>query len=137
MWEIFLGVGLISTLTSPFPLRSLLGQEQMGDGLLYWVLIAIFTLSNTLLLRLHPELGRSQLQGLVIGSVILAISIFPQAINWKIDYTVTSGQILRENILASTIFQNQQPIGLYSHRGHASFVLAATAVMTLVGWQWQ
>ncbi|GAA6614799.1 hypothetical protein NUACC26_005850 [Scytonema sp. NUACC26] len=137
LWEIFLGVGLISTLTSPFPLRSLLGQEQMGDGLLYWVLIAIFTLSNTLLLRLHPELGRSQLQGLVIGSVILAISIFPQAINWKIDYTVTSGQILRENILASTIFQNQQPIGLYSHRGHASFVLAATAVMTLVGWQWQ
>jgi O-antigen ligase len=137
LWEIFLGIGLISTLTSPFPIRSLLGQEQMGDGLLYWVLIAIFTLSNTLLLRLHPELGRSQLQGLVIGGVILATSIFPQAINWKIDYTATSGQLLRDNILASTIFQNQQPIGLYSHRGHASFVLAATAVMTFVGWQWQ
>ncbi|KYC35779.1 O-antigen polymerase [Scytonema hofmannii PCC 7110] len=137
LWEIFLGVGLISTLTSPFPLRSLLGQEQMGDGLLYWVLIAIFTLSNTLLLRLHPELGRSQLQGLIIGGVVLAISIFPQAINWKIDYTATSGQLLKENILASSIFQNQQPIGLYSHRGHASFVLSVTAVMTLVGWQWQ
>lgn len=44
---------------------------------------------------------------------------------------------MQTNILASTIFQNQQPIGLYSHRGHASFVLAATAVITLVGWQWK
>ncbi|WP_407884996.1 hypothetical protein [Scytonema sp. NUACC26] len=66
-------------------MRSLLGQEQMGDGLLYWILIAIFTLSNTLLLRLHPELARSQLQGLVIGGVVLAISIFPQVIDWKIN----------------------------------------------------
>nr|WP_017743440.1 hypothetical protein [Scytonema hofmannii] len=104
LWELFLGIGLISTLTSPFPLRSLLGQEQMGDGLLYWILIAIFTLSNTLLLRLHPELARSQLQGLVIGGVVLAISIFPQVIDWKIDYTATMGQLFRENILASTIF---------------------------------
>ncbi|NEU83793.1 O-antigen ligase family protein [Nostoc sp. UIC10630] len=137
LWEIFLGIGLIATLTSPFPWRSLFGQEQMGDGLLYWLLIAIFTLSNSLLLRLHPELARSQLQGLVIGGVILAISIFPQTINWRIDYTTTSGQLMQSNILASTIFQNQQPIGLYSHRGHASFVLAAVAIMTLVGWQWQ
>ncbi|QLE59586.1 O-antigen ligase family protein [Nostoc sp. TCL26-01] len=137
LWEIFLGIGLISTLASPFPWRSLLGQEQMGDGWLYWLLIALFTLSNNLLLRLHPELVRSQLRGLVIGGVILAISIFPQAINWRIDYTATSGQLIQNNILASTIFQNQQPIGLYSHRGHASFVLAAVAVMTLIGWQWQ
>ncbi|MEH1903334.1 MAG: O-antigen ligase family protein [Nostoc sp.] len=137
LWEIFLGIGLITTLASPFPWRSLFGQEQMGDGLLYWLLIAIFTLSNNLLLRLHPELARSQLIGLVIGGVILAISIFPQAINWRIDYTATSGQMMQSNILASTIFQNQQPIGLYSHRGHPSFVLAAVAVMTLVGWQWQ
>jgi O-antigen ligase len=137
LWEIFLGIGLIATLASPFPWRSLLGQEQMGDGWLYWLLIAIFTLSNNLLLRLHPELVRSQLQGLVIGGVIVAISIFPQAINWRIDYTATSGQLLRDNILASTIFQNQQPIGLYSHRGHASFVLAAVAIITLVGWRWQ
>ncbi len=137
LWEIFLGIGLIATVASPFPWRSLLGQEQMGDGLLYWLLISIFTLSNNLLLRLHPELARSQLQGLVIGGVILAISIFPQTINWRIDYTATSGQLLRDNILASTIFQNQQPIGLYSHRGHASFVLAAVAIITLVGWRWR
>ncbi len=137
LWEIFLGIGLIATLASPFPWRSLFGQEQMGDGLLYWLLIAIFTLSNSLLLRLHPELARSQLQGLVIGGVILALSIFPQAINWRIDYTATTGQLIQDNILRSTIFQNQQPIGLYSHRGHASFVLAAVAIMTFVGWQWQ
>ncbi|AFY41642.1 O-antigen ligase [Nostoc sp. PCC 7107] len=137
LWEIFLGVGLIATLASPFPWRSLFGQEQMGDGLLYWLLIAIFALSNNLLLRQQPQLARSQLQGLVIGGVILAISIFPQTINWRIDYTATSGQLLRDNILASTIFQNQQPIGLYSHRGHASFVLAGVAVITLIGWRWR
>jgi hypothetical protein len=91
----------------------------------------------SLLLRLHPELARSQLIGLVIGGVIVALSIFPQAIDWRIDYTATTGQLLQSNILRSTIFQNQQPIGLYSHRGHASFVLGAVAVMTLIGWQWQ
>lgn len=91
----------------------------MGDGLLYWLLIAIFTLSNNLLLKLHPELFRSQLQGLIIGGVILALSIFPQVINWRIDYTATSGQLFQSHILASTIFKNHQPIGLYSHRGHA------------------
>ncbi|NJL77667.1 MAG: O-antigen ligase family protein [Richelia sp. RM2_1_2] len=135
LWEIFLGIGLISTITSPFPLRSLFAQEQMGDGLLYWLLIAIFTLSNNLLLRLHPEIFRSQLQGLIIGGVILALSIFPQVINWRIDYTATSGQLFKDNILASTIFKNHQPIGLYSHRGHASFVLAACSIITLIGWQ--
>lgn len=137
LWQIFLGIGLISTITSPFPLFSLFGQEQMGDGLLYWLLIATFTLSNNLLLRLHPELTRSQLQGLVIGGIILALCIFPQAIDWRIDYTATTGQLMQSNVLLSTIFQNQQPIGLYSHRGHASFVLASVAVLTLVGWQWK
>lgn len=135
LWGLFLGIGLLSTLLSPFPLRSLLGQEQMGDGWLYWLLIAGFTLSNTLLLRLHPELLRPQLQGLLIGGVIIAISILPQVIDWRIDYTATMGQLLKENILASTIFRGQQPIGLYSHRGHAAFVLATVAVLFLVSWQ--
>lgn len=137
LWGLFLGIGLESTLLSPFPLRSLLGQEQMGDGWLYWVLIAVFSLSNTLLLRLHPELVRPQLKGLIIGGVIVAISIFPQVINWRIDYTATMGQLIKPNILASTIFQGQQPIGLYSHRGHAAFVLAAVAVLLLVSWRWR
>ncbi|MFE1747795.1 O-antigen ligase family protein [Coleofasciculus sp. H7-2] len=136
LWELFLGIGLLSTIQSPFPLRSLFGQEQIGDGWLYWLIIAVFTLSNTLLLRLYPELLRSQLNGLLIGGVIVAISIFPQAIDWRIDYTATMGQLLQENVLVSTIFVQQQPIGLYSHRGHAAFVLAATGVLSLVGWRW-
>ncbi|MBW4509413.1 MAG: O-antigen ligase family protein [Scytonematopsis contorta HA4267-MV1] len=45
------------------------------------------------------------------------------------------GQLLQSNVNASTIFKGHQPIGLYSHRGHSSFVLAAVAVITLVGWQ--
>jgi O-antigen ligase len=137
LWALFLGIGTISTLESPFPLRSLFGQEQMGDGLLYWLLVAGFTLSNTLLLRLHPELARSQLQGLLIGGIILALSIFPQVTDWRIDYTATTGQLRDKYILASTIFQHQQPVGLYSHRGHAGFVLAAVAVLSLVACRWK
>ncbi|MFB2920076.1 O-antigen ligase family protein [Aerosakkonema funiforme] len=137
LWALFLGIGLLSTLLSPFPLRSLFGQEQMGDGWLYWLTIAAFTLSNTLLLTHHPELFRPQLKGLLIGGVILAISIFPQVIDWRIDYTATMGQLIQKNVLASTIFQGQQPIGLYSHRGHASFVLAAIVIFLLVSWQRQ
>ena len=137
LWELFLGIGLLSTLHSPFPIRSLFGQEQMGDGLLYWLLIAIFTLSNTLLLNLHPELLRNQVQGLLIGGFIVALSIFPQAIDWRIDYTATMGQLLKENILVSTIFQGHQPIGLYSHRGHAAFVLATVGILSLVAQKWR
>jgi len=137
LWEIFLGIGLISTMFSPFPLRSLFGQNEMGDGWLYWLLIAAFTLSNTLLLRHCLSIAIPQIQGLLIGGVILALSIFPQVLNWKIDYTVTTAQLLRDNILVSTIFQAQQPIGLYSHRGHAAFVLAAVVILAIVAWQWR
>ncbi|MBE9145023.1 O-antigen ligase family protein [Planktothrix mougeotii] len=137
LWGIFLGIGLLSTLLSPFPLYSLFGQEQMGDGWLYWLTLAVFTLSNSLLLTHHPELFHSQLKGLLIGGIILALSIFPQVIDWRIDYTATMGQLIQKNVLASTIFQGQQPIGLYSHRGHASFVLAAIVVLLITSWQHQ
>lgn len=137
LWGIFLGIGLLSTLLSPFPVRSLLGQEQMGDGWLYWLILAVFTLSNTLLLTHYPELFQPQLKGLLIGGVVLAISIFPQVIDWRIDYTAMMGQLIQKNVLASTIFQGQQPIGLYSHRGHASFVLAAVIALLLVSWKRQ
>lgn len=137
LWGIFLTIGLITTINSPLQVRSLLGHPTMKDGLLYWGLIAIFTLSNALVLKLKPEIGRSQLQGLLIGGVILALSIFPQMFNWRIDYTITSGQLIKSNILKSTIFQGHQPIGLYSHRGHAAFILATLGVMALGGWRWK
>ncbi|MDB9518058.1 O-antigen ligase family protein [Roseofilum reptotaenium CS-1145] len=131
LWEIFLLIGFISTLLSPFPIRSLFGQDQMGDGWLYWLLIAAFTLSNTLVLKRYPQLLPAQLYGFLIGGILLALSTFPQLIDWRIDYTATTGQLLRDHILVSTIFQNHQPIGFYSHRGHAAFVLAALGVMAV------
>lgn len=134
LWTIFLSIGAISTLQSPFPLTSFLGQDQMGDGWLYWLLIATFTLSNSLLLTIHPQLINSQLKGLLIGGMILSLSIFPQIIDWRIDYTATMGQIIRADVNASSIFQGQQPIGLYSHRGHAAIVLALIIITALVGW---
>ncbi|MEG4503512.1 O-antigen ligase family protein [Microcoleus sp. F6_B4] len=134
LWTIFLSIGAISTLQSPFPLTSFLGQDQMGDGWLYWLLIAAFTLSNSLLLTLHPQLINSQFHGLLIGGIILSLSIFPQIIDWRIDYTATMGQIIRADVNASSIFQGQQPIGLYSHRGHAAIVLALIIIAAIVGW---
>ncbi len=137
LWTIFLSIGAISTLQSPFPLTSFFGQDQMGDGWLYWLLIATFTLSNSLLLTVHPQLINSQFQGLLIGGIILSVSIFPQIIDWRIDYTATMGQIIKADVNASSIFQGQQPIGLYSHRGHAAIVLALIVITAIVGWFWR
>ncbi len=135
LWLIFLSCGWLSTCLSPFPVFSLLGQEQMGDGWLYWLLIAGFTLTNSLVLYRCPDLLRPQINGLLLGSAVLALSIFPQVLNWQIDYTATMGQRLRDNILVSTIYQAHQPIGLYSNRGHAAFVLAAAIALTLTSRQ--
>ena len=133
LWGLFLGIGAISTLQSPSIERSFWGQEQMGDGWLYWCAIAFFTLSNSLLLKLHPQLLYSQFKGLLIGGIILAFSIFPQVIDKSIDYTATTGELISNGILTSTIFLGQQPIGLYSHRGHAAIVLALVAIIAVVG----
>ena len=83
------------------------------------------------------QLINSQFQGLLIGSIILSLSIFPQIIDWRIDYTATMGKLIREDVLASSIFIRQQPIGLYSHRCHAAIVLALTAITGIVGWFWR
>ncbi|HLO50896.1 MAG TPA: O-antigen ligase family protein [Kamptonema sp.] len=133
LWIIFLGIGAISTIHSPFPSTSFWGQDQMGDGWLYWGAIALFTLSNTLLLKLHPQLLSSQLQGMLIGGIILALSTIPQIVDWRIDYTATMGQIIRADVNASSIFRGQQPIGLYSHRGHAAIALATITVLAIIG----
>ncbi|OUL24032.1 O-antigen polymerase [Nostoc sp. RF31YmG] len=137
LWGLFLIVGIIATIKSSLPLRSLLGGSTMKSGLLYWGLIAIFMLSNALVLKLRPEIGRSQLQGLVMGGLILALSTFPQMLNWQIDYTLGSGNLVANNILQSGVFQGHQPIGLYSHRGYAAFTLAAAGILAFVGWRWK
>ncbi len=138
LWTLFLGVGLTATLLSPFPLRSLWGQSTLGDGWVYWVLLAAFVLSNALVLQIAPTLLRPQLYGLLIGGVIVALSIFPQVFDWRIDYTATSGLISLSSpqMLQSTVWRNQMPIGLYSNRGHTAFVLAVVGVLSFLGWRW-
>ncbi|MEO0949448.1 MAG: O-antigen ligase family protein [Cyanobacteria bacterium J06641_5] len=133
-WLAFLSIGLISTLNSPFPIRSLWGQATMGDGLVYWGLMAIFTLSNAGLLAIEPRFFRYQLYGLLAGGGLTALSIVPQLLDWRIDYTVTTGQISDFNpqMLESAIWQWQMPIGFYSNRGHVAFVLAATGILALL-----
>jgi O-antigen ligase len=138
LWLIFLGVGVVSTYLSPSPWRSLWGQSSLGDGLIYWMLLAAFVLSNALVIQLNPILVRSQLYGLLAGGFLVALSIFPQLINWRIDYTATSGQVIQshQNVLKSLVWQNHMPIGLYSHRGYAAFVLSAVGLLGLLGVKW-
>ncbi|MCC5611532.1 O-antigen ligase family protein [Nostoc sp. CHAB 5834] len=137
LWGLFIMIGAIATINSPEPVRSLLGQSTAKDGLLYWGLIAVFTLSNALLLKLKPSVAKHQLKGLIIGGVILSLSIFPQVFNWHIDYTATSGQLFKSHILKSMIYKEQQPIGLYSHRGFASFTLSSVALIAMIGCRWK
>ncbi|MBY5281121.1 O-antigen ligase family protein (plasmid) [Anabaena sp. PCC 7938] len=116
-------------------MRSLLGHPTHLSGLIYWGLIAVFTLTNSLVLQIKPKLLKQQLQGFIAGSVILVLSIIPQYFNWTIDYTINSGQLFNNNILLSSIYKGHQPIGLYSHRGHSAFVLAAAAAAILSSWK--
>ena len=141
LWILFVGVGTISTCLSPFPSRSFWGQSSLGDGLLYWFFVAAFVVSNALVLQLKPKLVRYQLYGLLAGGVILAIGIFLQVIDWRIDFTATSGQINNfysayDDILKSSIYRGEMPIGFNTNRGEAAFPLAMTGVLTLLGLLW-
>ena len=44
------------------------------------------------------------------------------------------GKIIIVDVLASSIFQGQQPIGLYSQMGHAAIVLALIVITAIFGW---
>jgi O-antigen ligase len=136
LWSFYLTSAIVSTISSPFPFHSLIGHPVLGDGCLYYFLLAAFATSNGLTLRSSPRLFKGQLYGLVIGGIILALSIIPQSFNWQIDYTVTSGQVsdLDPQLLRSSIWQMQMPIGLYSNRGHASFVLSAGICSLVAAW---
>ena len=110
----------------------------MGDGWYYWAIVGAFTLGNILLLSLNPRLFKVQLYGVLLGSFVLALSLVPQAFDWTIDYTATSGERAYANKLRSGAFITWMPIGLYSHRGHAAVVLAFAGVLALLslfrGW---
>ena len=138
LWILFLSIGATSTILSPSPWRSVLGQIEIGDGLIYWCFIAVFVVSNALVIQLKPKLARYQLYGLLFGGVILAIAIFIQVYDWRIDFTATSGQIgdLHPQLLKSRIWRLQMPIGFYTNRGEAALPLAVEAVLTLLGLLW-
>jgi len=138
LWIIFLGVGLFSTILSPFPSRSLWGNSVLCDGWIYWALIGILVLSNSLVLQAHPTLFCSQLYGVLAGGLINSISTIPQLLDWRIDYTITSGQIttLNSQRLVSSIWKTHMPIGLYSNRGHTAFVIATTAIISVLASSW-
>ncbi len=145
LWGAFLASGLLTAYYSPIKAReALMANNEMGDGWLYWAWVAAFTLGNALLLRRFPQLFRGQLYGFLSASVLMGMAVVVQTIDWRLDFTATMGQEFRTpnprtpNQLRSIIYEGQMPIGLASHRGHAAFVMAAAAVLTLLsllrGW---
>ena len=134
LWGLFLISGLVTMLRSPAPASSLRAHPEMGDGYLYWLLVGAFVLTNALVLKANPRLFRIQLIGVVVGGFILACAMFPQVLDWRIDYTDTSGQVSSDSrMLMSSMWVTQMPIGFHTSRGHAGFVVAAAAVLALVG----
>ena len=129
LWALFLAAGFVSALTSPAGFAAgFRAHLEMGDGWLYYALLAVFSLSNVLVLRVRPELFRVQLYGLLAAGFVLAVAMVPQIFDWTVDYTKTSGRISANypEMLVSTMWKGQMPIGFYTSRGHAGFVLAAT-----------
>ena len=141
LWGLFLAAGLVSALFSPAGFAGgVRAHLEMGDGWAYYALLAVFSLSNVLVLRVRPELFRVQLYGVLAAGFVLALAMVPQVFDWTVDYTATSGQVSTRyaEMLVSTMWKGQMPLGFYTSRGHAGFVLAATAALALVsllrGW---
>jgi len=142
LWLAFLASGMVTIFLSPVTFRSaLIANDEMGDGWVYWAWMAALVCGNALVLKRFPQLFRAQLYGLLIGGVISAGAVFAQNVNWKLDFTDTSGQsVVFEKRLytQSWIPRGFMPIGFTSNRGHVGFVLAALTVLVLVcrvrGW---
>jgi O-antigen ligase len=133
LWAVFLVIGTVATVFSPHSWWAFRGHSEMGDGLLYWMMVGVFVLSQAYLVRIRPELLRYQTYGIVIGGVVCAAAIFPQLFDWRLDYTMTSGVRISETGLLSGVHRIQMPVGLYSHRGNAGAILSIAAVLCLYG----
>ena len=133
----FLLAGAASTLLSPQPIWSWTGYPSVGDGLRFWALGVAFAWAVFLALETRVLSPRGLFGALLLALGLHALAVFPQVVDWKLDYTQTQGQTYvrcfdRErtdcyenpNATASGIYRGQMPIGLTSHRGHAAGVLA-------------
>lgn len=142
LWLAFLASGGVTILLSPVTFRSArIANAEMGDGWVYWACVAALVLGNALLLKRFPALFKAQLYGLLIGGVLSALAVFAQSVNWRLDFTDTTGRVFPfQGVwqLQSGIFKGWMPIGFTSNRGHVGFILAALTVLLPVcltrGW---
>lgn len=142
LWLAFLGSGAVTILLSPVTFRSArIANNEMGDGWVYWFCVAALVLGNALLLRRFPKLFRAQLYGLLLGGLLSVLAIFVQVVDWKIDFTDTTGRIFQGSnplTLQSGVPRSWMPIAFTSIRGHVGFIVAALGVLSLVcmvrGW---
>ena len=139
LWAAYLGFGLLSVYFSPVKTsNALMPNNEMGDGWVYWAYVAAFVLGNALVLKRFPQLFRAQLYGFLVAGLVTGLAVIAQTIDWRLDFTATMGKVVPGSarvggLLYSNIYGGQMPIGLTSHRGHAGFIVAAIAVLVLVG----
>lgn len=142
LWLALLVSGGVTVFLSPVTFRSArIANAEMGDGWVYWACVAALVLGNALVLKRFPALFRAQLVGLLVGGTLSALAVFAQSVNWRLDFTDTTGRTFPfQGVwqLQSGIFKGWMPIGFTSNRGHVGFILAALAVLLPVcltrGW---
>lgn len=123
-------VAHITPALSPFPDRAYWGQ---GDGASWWLTILALFLINAWALSIHPTLWRWEAAGFLLGAILCAGAVITQSFNWTVDFTSTSGALLpgRQDLLLSSIYRGQMPIGFTLHRGHVGIVLSLAGLVVI------
>lgn len=115
-----------STIFANDPTTSLTGG-QIGNGLIFWLGLSIlYTQLETINNYKKNKLGNIK-KGFIIGGIITIILAIPQLFYPEIDYTIISliDPSSDKNITSGGIYQNQQPISIFSHKAHFSAICLA------------
>ncbi len=133
-WIAALVVGTLSTILSPFPERSFWAHPELRDGLFFWAVLLLVAVGASFVARFNSQAVRSAEAGVVAGVALHALVMIVQVIDWRFDFTATSfvTNSVYSEMLASTVWKSQMPIGLYLHRAQASYMVGLTALCLLI-----
>lgn len=117
-WISWTGIATVATAIAPVPGLSLWGAASYHAGLLWEVICGILTLTCYLL---RPEEKRSIVWGIMIGcSVAAAAQILWSPVGWS----------------PWMVPLEQQPNGLFAHRGNAGYVAGLGALVAVELGEW-
>ncbi|MEM9482090.1 MAG: O-antigen ligase family protein [Cyanobacteria bacterium P01_F01_bin.116] len=127
LWVPWLAAGTLATIHAPVPFVSVFGNSIYRVGLVWWAIMALFSIVNALALYSAPSLAKHQMKGLLIAGAVNACIMIGQTIDPSLDLVV-GGLWESATRLSSGVMISHQPIGIFSHRNYAGAFLAFTAV---------